>query len=79
MEILGCLPDRIEQCEADLEPLLLELMDMAILAGWNRAEAAIAVTGLADNYLLCQVSIEDARRRIRTAVQNARRPDSSAL
>jgi len=78
IELLGGMSDRIEQCEADLEPLLLQLMDKAIAAGWNRAEAAIAVTSLADNYLLCQISIDDTRKRISAAVENARRPGSSA-
>lgn len=45
-------PDHLLSCEEALEPAFLELMDAAIVAGWDSSEAASAITALADAYVL---------------------------
>lgn len=46
------ITDRISECGFDLELGFLLLMDKAAEAGWTRAEIAIAIASLAENYVL---------------------------
>jgi hypothetical protein len=52
------IADRIAECGFDLEPGFLLLMDKAAEAGWTRAEIAIAIASLAENYVLGRAARE---------------------
>lgn len=70
----GCdTTDRLLDCECDIEQSFLVLMNSAVAAGWTRAEAAVAVTSLADNYLLSRVAHARIAQDIRNAVANIKK------
>ena len=46
--------DRQLDCEFSLEPCFLALIDAARSAGWQPLEAALALTSLADNFVIGQ-------------------------
>lgn len=56
--------DRLTDCEDALEDRFLEMVDEACESGWNAAEIAIALTGLADNLILKLMSNEETVRKI---------------
>lgn len=68
------ISDRISECEFDLETHFLELIDQAVSVGWTRTEATIALTGLADNYMLGLAENEHMAAEISHALQNMKRP-----
>lgn len=70
------ISDRILDCEFDLEPLFMELLDKASTVGWTRAEAALALCGLGDNWLLAQVANAKTAEDIKKALNNLRKPES---
>ena len=39
-------------CQFALEPAFLDLVDRALQAGWGQMETVVALTDLADNYML---------------------------
>ena len=44
-------PDRQLECEEALETDIIVLFDDATSAGWSKAETALAITTLVENYL----------------------------
>ncbi|GLS18747.1 hypothetical protein GCM10007874_17640 [Labrys miyagiensis] len=68
------ISDRISECEFDLETAFLELVDQAVGAGWTRTEATIAITGLADNFMLGLAENEHMGVEIAHALENMKRP-----
>ena len=51
--------DRLANCEFDIEPAFIHLMDVAHTAGWTLAEVAIAIATLAETYLLGPAAKEE--------------------
>ena len=70
----GNITNRIEECAFDLEPAMLHLIHDAVNTGWSRAEVAMAITSLSDNYLLSVVSNEAVDHLIQEAIDQTRRP-----
>ncbi len=66
--------DRLSDCECDIEQTLFGLMETAVAAGWTRAEVAIAVTNLADNYLLSRVVSSQTAQELRRAITQLKKP-----
>jgi hypothetical protein len=48
-------PDRSDDCQLALEAKLQELIDQAMAAGWERAEAMAAITNLAINLMVADL------------------------
>lgn len=60
------ISDRLLDCEFQLEPHFLELIARAGAVGWRPTEIAMALSGLADNFLLGQAenaTTDDLLRR----------------
>ena len=51
---LADISDRQLECEFSLEPCFLALTDAAQSAGWQPLETALALTSLADNFVIGQ-------------------------
>ncbi len=57
-------PDRSLECEQAMEDFFLVLISLAEEAGWMPEESAVAVTSLADNFVLKRFANDEARRKL---------------
>jgi hypothetical protein len=55
--IPGDHPDRHIWCQFALHAAFLQIAARAVAAGWNEREVAAALVDLADNHMLCLITI----------------------
>lgn len=68
------ISDRIGECEFDLETAFVALVDEAVATGWKPTEVTMAITGLADNYMLGLAENRRLADKLAFVLRNMRRP-----
>jgi len=66
------ISDRLLDCEFQLEPHFLELIARAGAVGWKPTEIAMALSGLADNFLLGQAENVEIGNLLKRAMRDHR-------
>jgi hypothetical protein len=67
LQSLHAYEDRCIDCQSTLEPLILDALDQAAGAGWNRKETVGAIASVIANFLLADIAKLTAEASISAA------------